>query len=203
MVVISVIIVLSLIIGIAVFTLSNQVGKVGVTIDVLPSDAKITVDDKPIGTTAYITPGVHTFKATKKGFRDATTVLSISESRNTVSLLLPANSVEAQIWYNSYPDQQKVQSLSDKSANERGMTMHTRFPLIDKLPYIDIGGPFAIDYGFTGTANADIYFTIHDSTPAGRIKALQWIKDKGFNPAELDIRYEEFINPLKNGGNQS
>lgn len=72
------------------------------------------------------------------------------------------------------------------------------YPLIGKIPRIDITGPYSIDYGGDSSGNA-ASLIIYDSTPNGRVAALQWIRAQGVDPTTLDIRYDEYINPLTSG----
>lgn len=190
-------------IAIGIATSMQRAGKITVTISVLPADALITIDGKPSGAAAYVTPGPHTFTAKKSGFKDATATLQISDTLNTVTLLPAPDSPAARTWASETANRTQLEEMGAAAASERGSSLQSQYPLIAKLPHTEINGPFAIDYGYAGEDSTQIYFIIHDSTPDGRVNALRWIRDQGIDPTDLDIRYDEYINPLTSAGSQS
>lgn len=200
-IVISVIIIFMALIGYSIYTLVAHAGKVQTAITVYPNDASVMIDGKKASSgTTYLTPGKHTFRASKSGFADATLTLSISDDIKTAILLPSPISAEAIAW-SQQPDVSATrETLGGQLASIRGMSLDAQYPLIHKLPYIDIEGPFALDYGYKGADNSEIYFLIHDSTPNGRQAAFKWIREQGIDPATLDIRYDEYQNPLTTGG---
>lgn len=185
---------------IAIVNYLNTQGKIKVSIQFLPTDAKVYVDGTTItGDTTYLTPGEHTFVASKAGFADDKQVLSISKDINVVGLAPNPQSNEAIQWASDPSIQAQREAIGTIAASSRGNTLTTNNPIITQLPYVDISGPFAIDYGYTGAGNTSIYLSIHDSTPHGRQGAIDWIKSQGFDPATLDIRFDGFNNPLTAG----
>lgn len=175
-------------------------GKIAVGVTVYPEDSTVYVDGKySPGNTAYVTPGQHTFVAQKTGFDDARITLVVDTSTQSVTLLPTPVSDEAIAWTKQNGVQAKREELGGVEANQRGLALRDRYPIIDDLPYTAIGGPFQIDYGFTGTDDSEVFILIHNSTPSGRQNALQWIRDQGYDPTLLDIRYDEYENPLTGG----
>lgn len=189
------------IIALAIYTVTTQAGKIKATLTAYPDDSSVTMDGQKISQgTVYITPGPHTFVATKSGFLDDSVTASISEDTATVILLPTPQSAEAVAWSNQPDVTAMRESLGGQKAAMRGASLSKQYPLVDKLPYIDIAGPFALDYGYQGKDNSEVYFILHDSTPDGRRAALAWIRQQGVDPATLDLRYDEFKNPLTQGG---
>lgn len=190
-------------IGYAIYTISVRAGKIQTSITVYPEDAIVSIDGKKSSSTSeYLMPGKHTFVAHKNGFLDDTETLYISETTKSVVLLPTPDSDSALQWANQQDVQAYRETLGGQQANIRGTDLTSRYPLMKDLPYIDINGPFALDYGYKGQGNSDIFFLIHESTPNGRKAAFEWIRQKGIDPATLDIRYDEYQNPLTSGAAQ-
>lgn len=187
-----------LIIILSVAFMSLRAGKHKVTIVALPEDAALFVDGEKTSTPAWVTPGEHTFHADKEGFETDSITRTIT-GEMTVILLPEATSKEAIAWSNQDDVRQQIEELSGIQASERGSYITENNPLIKELPFTDIAGPFVIDYGYYGPDNTSIYISVHNSTPRGRQNAIKWITDRGFNPAEQDIRFTDFVNPLLGG----
>lgn len=197
--IISAVVFVGVIIALSAIILAHRSGKVGVTITTNPSDATIMLDNKTIiDQKTYVAPGKHTFTALKDGFADKSSVIDVSESRNTATIILDPISDDAKQWAND--NSKEREALGDQAADERGVSISSLNPFIDKLPYIDIAGPFAIDYGYDEKDNTKIYYLIHDTTPTGRIHALEWIRNQGYDPTTLDIRFSDYTNPLTSEG---
>lgn len=175
--------------------IANRSGKIGVTITTNPTDATVILDNKTIiNNKTYVTPGKHVFSAAKDGFANKATTIDVSESRNTATIVLDPVSDEAKQWVSDHSKEREA--LGDQAANERGVSLSSLNPLMDKLPYIDIAGPFAIDYAYDEKDNTKVFYLIHDTTPSGRINALKWIRSQGYDPTTLDIRFSDYESPL-------
>lgn len=75
---------------------------------------------------------------------------------------------------------------------------HGESPLVMIMPHTDINGPFTIEYV---TTKDDVdYIKVTDSSPQGRVNALHWLRENGINPTNLNIEFDDFINPLEDGG---
>lgn len=186
-----------IVIIIGIFFSVNRMGKVKVSIDVLPNDSTLFVNGKKVDKTVYLEPGTYTFAAKKDGFVDATSVMVISEENNTVTLLPEAQSDEAIRWRERSADQAIMESMGGKAADERGVSLRERYPLINSLPYEHVTDNFfSVHFGFEGDNNSSIYFIVGDANPAGRVDALNWIRSQNIEPTDLDIRFENFKNPL-------
>ncbi len=74
-------------------------------------------------------------------------------------------------------------------------------PVHDSLfgpPITDINGPFTIEYMYT--KDRVDYIKITDSSPQGRMNALHWLREHDINPTDLNIRFDDFTNPLGTEG---
>lgn len=94
--------------------------------------------------------------------------------------------------FNSLPlEEQELQTNQSDSFEDNNPTN------LD-LPYFDSDGPFTVDYSSGADLRYDKPFIkITDSTPSGRVSALKWIREQGYDPSDLDIRYIDFVNPLE------
>lgn len=197
--IVSAIVFVGIIIAFSAVILTHRSGKIGVTITTNPTDATVTLDNSTIiDKKTYIAPGKHVFTATKDGFKDESATIDVSESRNTVTLILDPSSNGAEKWASD--NSKEREALGDQAADERGVSLSSLNPLMNKLPYIDIAGPFAIDYGYDEKDNTKVYYLIHDTTPSGRVRAIEWIRNQGYDPTTLDIRFSDYASPLNSEG---
>lgn len=180
------------------YTSIARLGKVGVDIQTVPSDAQVSIDGKLSSSRPYLKPGTYTFTAAKDGFEKKSTEVTISKSQHAVSLILSPVSTEAKEWAKN--NQSEYEKLGSLAVKERIVTVNEKNPLIAKLPYYDITGPFSIGYAFSTEESVDAYIIIKNSTPDGRIKALRWIHDQGIDPADLTIQFKDFVNPTREEG---
>ena len=172
-----------------------RLGKIAVDIRVNPEDAAIIIDgDKSHAGTVYLRPGTHTFKAAKSGwFADEVTV-SVSKNNATVALLPQPDSDEAQ--QQAEDDAMKREGLSSTAANTRGVDIRSANPILNKLPYSDISGPYKIDYGFNQQDEKTPYLIVSYSTPHGREKALKWLKSNKLDVTTTEVVFQDFISPI-------
>ncbi len=62
----------------------------------------------------------------------------------------------------------------------------------------DVSGPFTIEYMYT--KNRVDYIKVVDSSPQGRMNAIYWLRERGIDPTDLGIRFDDFTNPLNSRG---
>jgi hypothetical protein len=173
-------------------------GKVGVEIQTAPEDAQVLLDSKQISSSKpYLKPGTYKFSATKDGFEKNTREITISPANHYVGLVLSPVSDDAQEW--ATDNQAIYEEIGSRIVDERVDVVGKKNPLVAKLPYIDVMGPFSIDYTFSSEQSYSADIIIKNTTPAGRIRALQWIRSQGVDPADLTIQFEDFDNPTNQG----
>lgn len=183
--------------------LTSQVGrsgKIAVTVEVLPKDSQVMLDGKEIDEgTIYLAPKTYTFTAAKAGFETVSVNLTVTEDNHYVGLLPKPASADAENWAakeDVWPERERI---AGRRSETLGKETALRNPLLDKLPYSDIMGPFTVDYAFLKTDSTKTRVVIYNSTENGRIKALQWIRSQGVDPADLMIEFEDFDNPTSRG----
>lgn len=65
----------------------------------------------------------------------------------------------------------------------------------------DTTGPFTVSY--LGVADdGKSLLSVSDSSPPGRIKAIRWIQDQGFDLLKTEIQFVDFNNPLISNGTE-
>lgn len=133
-----------------------------VEVKVLPEDATITLDGEPIkpGRVA-LSPGEHTFVASREFFGDATEVVNTNNvsSGHIVYLLPTPDSAEALEWLQQNPEVQKErESLGGAAFNQDTADVNERFPYIVNLPFRSLD--FNVDYGFDDNRNIRLIVTI-------------------------------------------
>lgn len=179
----------------------TRAGETSVLIRVVPDDAKVTINGKPVTPGAiYVTPGRYTLMGFKNGFKTDTEIVQVGKDEVVVGLTPIPESDEAKQWLADNPKVQlEREALGSANANRRGEEIAKSFPIVSILPYEDIYGPFQIDYGPSNTQPNGVLLVVSNSTPPGRAKALEWIRQQGQDPTDLEIRYTDFTNPLVTG----
>lgn len=175
----------------------TRMGEIKVSINVLPKNAEITVNDKPSSKTVYLTAGDYVFSASAEGWKTDTQKVNISKKDRVVYLLPDPESDAANKFLKDNPEVQleregwggKLAALQSQKATERN-------PVLSFLPYTNESPPFTIDYGPSKERPGDIFLIISNSSPNGRQAALDWIRQQGQDPADMEIVFPGFVNPL-------
>lgn len=176
----------------------SRIGKTKVNIELIPKDSSLYIDGKKFGSgDNYLKTGKHTFEAKKSGFIDDKVVLQVDNESLEIGLIPEPKSKEAIDWLNKNPEiQLNREGIGAKMSSLIGGYIEENTPIINDLPYTDIKGPFTIDYGTEPSRLYGIFLEITDSTPLGREAAVSWIKNQGYDPTNIDIRFDDFENPL-------
>jgi hypothetical protein len=164
----------------------NHQGKISVTVDVVPADSSVTANGEKIGTgTVWLKPGNYTFVASKKGFIDAKVEMTISSTSNYVALNPTASSEEAKKWVqeNGY----EIDGLSSREYEATSAQIIKLAPLLSVLPYTN--DDFKITYDYRTNDTASVYIIVTGADADGRTKALQWIRNSGYDPADYVFEF--------------
>lgn len=168
---------------------------VPVKIYAIPSDAMLFVDGKAVDSSLSVSEGRHEFLARKDGFADDKLNLHISgEGVREIYLIPQPRSQAAYEWAAKNITRTDYEEYRAMQSQTSGESLRTQAPVLRDLPHYDIAGPYTIDYG-VDEKDQHPFLLIDNSTAEGRQKALQWMRDHGYNPAELDIRFVDFTNP--------
>ncbi len=178
--------------------LSRQ-GKSQVSVTVAPSIASITIDGKKVkAASVYLSPGQHTLSGALQNFSTNTQDFSVKSGQETqVSLLLSPTNDAGRKFLKDKPLYQ-LQREAIVGQEQAGRAAVAEAPIIKLLPRtdVDIAGPYTIGYAASSTRPGKTALIVTDSSPHGRGRALQWIRSVGFDPAELEIKFLDFSNPL-------
>lgn len=174
--------------------------KTAVTVRVLPNDSAIKVDGKETrGSTIYVSPGKHEFSAGRQGFKDDKQNITVGSEPFTIGLLPEPDSPEAEQWLAKDNNIHKREEIGAIIAEQRGNAIREATPITSILPRTDPTAPFMIDYGYRSTDTDSVYLLVKYSTAEGRTRAIQWIKDQGFDITELDIIFSDYYPPYEEG----
>lgn len=122
--------------------------------------------------------------------------LTISATSEQGSLQSTLSFTAAYVPIENMSEAQQALLANDSAGFDKG------YPLAGNIPHVDISGPYSIDYGDGAPGATALPLVISDSTPHGRIAAIEWIRSQGVDPTTIDIRYDEYINPLTSGVSQ-
>ena len=181
-----------------VFTSIDRVGKEKVSIELIPNDSTVYINNKKINSgDNYIKKGTYKFSAKKEGFKDDIQTITVPSGGISIGLTPEPISNKAKKWLQDNPNiQAQRESMGGRMASLRGSYIEKNTPIISSLPYTDTSGPFSIDYSGSNNREYGTSIVISNSLPQGRLEALRYIRQNGGDPTNLDIRYEDFKNPL-------
>lgn len=181
----------------------SRIGENKVTVNIVPKDAKITVNGKPAPSNAiYLGPGNYNISGSKTGWKTASQSIKMGKSSIEVFLIPVPESDQAKALASKPNIRRQREEIGSKFANSQGQQTENQNPLITALPYTSVDGPFSIDYGPSTARKNGVIYIISNSSPEGRQNALRWIKEHGQDPTDLQIEYDGFVNPLVSGGSR-
>lgn len=173
-------------------------------LEVAPKGAHITLDGKGVKGGKHTTiPGVHTITFSRSGFATQTEKIALTNGQTIYKgVVLLSNTAKTQNWYNKRPADQKIaEGISSHTSDYKSDTATASNGLLQYLPAIGGGFEYQIDYGVSLDSKhpdeTGIYITA--ATPQARQDAMTWIRTSGYNPANMDIQFNDFINPLQEG----
>lgn len=188
----------SLVIFISII-LFSRIGKVEVTVETVPFDTKLFVNNKPADKNSlFLKPGKYIFTAKRDGFSDDTFNAQIKEGgENWIGLTPNPTSLKAEEILNNEKDSQlQREYIGGRMASISGDYIEQETPILESLPYTDVSGPFTINYGGSKNREYGSFIEISTSTPVGRERAIHWIREQGYSPTDLEIRYLDFSTPI-------
>lgn len=191
------VILLLILIGFIAYPTISRNDKVPVVISVVPSDARVTINDRQVDLgTVYLEPGTYTIKASKQGFVSFSNTTYIDRSTGTIAIPLAAASPEAQEWAkNNQSEYVKIEGVAGKVAQEQGKDFRTRNPIVTKLPYKNF--LYTIGYRTDPSDPSGNSIIIEIDAPEGyRQAALYQIRQWGYDPTDLTINFRGYNNPF-------
>ncbi len=173
-------------------------GTIAVPVEVVPRDAQVTLsngDELPGRGTAYIAPGEYEVTVKKEGFATQTRDLRVSAAAVPyIYIGLTGKSEEAKAWQESHTrDYQNLELLTVAKNRDYTTLFRSANPIVEILPIRD---PY-YTISYRNYDDTSIELVIFGTSPRYRAVALEFLRDKGYEPTDYRISYEGFENPLK------
>ena len=196
-VIVSTVILLAILFIWTVMILVGRIGKLPVTVSIVPSNAAITLNNESISNgTKWITPGNYTVTAKRDGFNDKKQMITVTSEKqdNIVAISLVPKSKQAKEWAQQHQDEYKNnEKYGALQASANGAYFTSQNPITKKLPYTD---PY-YTVGYTVNQDNSITMTISTQSPRYRFYAVEKIREWGYEPTDFRIQFKDFKNPLE------
>lgn len=189
------------IIGLSIFfTIDNSHKTATVNILVAPTFATVEIDHHKFSTDTTIKyyPGNYTAKISADGFESQEITLELSPDQATdLYLYLTPNSDRSNFYQQNTREATRMQTIVDYLATKSATEYTDEHPITNILPIIVVESDpetfawteFRIDYGKFKSCKSDFCLKITDSTGGNRDRAINLIREKGFNPNDYEIIY--------------
>lgn len=189
---------------IAVWQSVGRIGKTKIVVVVSPADSQVTLDGNKVKSGAlYVSSGEHSFAASRQFFDSSSETTKVSSGK-AVTLVLAPNSSEGQAIIENTPGEiERRQALVSTAANNRGSQAVATNPFVSSLPiqnYV-LGESYRIDYGPPSQGTNQPLVLITAATPNLRESALGYIKDLGYNPADMNLVFKNVTTGFGAGDN--
>lgn len=193
-----VIVVVMIIIGYFIYTSVSRSGKIPVTINAVPSDAQITLNDVEVSMgTVYLKPGGYKIKAGKEGFFDFTHETQIDQSNDVINIPLLAKSEEAKKWAEENQSEYlELESKAGEAAEEQGEDFRTKNPIVNLLPHDSLLYTIGYRADPEDPTGNSIIIEI-DASEGYRQQAVYQIYQWGYDPTNFKINFREYENLFK------
>lgn len=171
-------------------------GKIAIPVEVVPRDANVTLDGKPLPSrgTAWITPGNYKVTVSKDGFASYTNSLRVSEDATPyIYVALAGKSDNAKKWQETNrADYSRLELLTIQKSREYNTRFKSNNPIVSILPIKD--PYYTIDYRNYNDTSVELI--IYGTSPRYREAAIDFLRSKGYDPTDYRVTYEGFVNPL-------
>lgn len=178
-------------------TLVGRIGKIPVTIAVVPRSATTVVNGQTLSSGVHWLPaGNYTVSARQDGFGSLQKTITVTndKAKNIISLSLEPQSESAKKWAEknkqAYADNERFGAMA-ASADGEYFTMQN--PITEKLPFKD---PY-FTIGYKTEKDSSITITVVTPSPRYRFYAIEKIREWGYEPTEFLIEFQDFKNPLE------
>lgn len=195
---------IAIVIGIIVvsigFILAIQIprlGKIEITFDTYPSDAKITVNGTSTGKTVYLEKGNYTYTVNREGFAEETGTLAVIDSNDTIYVALVANSDVGYKWEEEHSDEiSEFESRVGASVMQAGAEQSEAYPLIDKLPIITPLYKIGYIADPSDPSGQAVIITINASEQY-RQNAIFYLSGLGYDLSDYKFDYYNYESPFE------
>jgi hypothetical protein len=192
-------IIVLLLIGYFIYITTTRQGKTAVDVIAVPGDAAITLNNvKVTSGTIYLKAGEYKVKATKEGFADFSSTISVKDGLSGQSISVPLTPVSdiAKKWAQDNQDRYtELEARAGESVQKQGDFFLEKNPITAKLPSDSL--LFSIGYitdPSDPTGNSIILEI--DAGEGYRQAAIYQIFQWGYNPADFKINFKNYKNPF-------
>ena len=200
----SVVVVIVALVWVVITLLGNNGKSQGIPVyaRVLPTDAKVSIDGKPveIKETIHVAAGAHQIQATADGFEEYSVSYLVDASIEEpvmVITLLPVSDKAKDYVRNNQQQYAEQERLAGQEARQQSEPFFRESPIAKELPFSNL--VYTIGYKRVNPNNADDQsITIEVDAPMGyRNSAVNKIRELGYDPAEFTINFKNYNNPFK------
>jgi len=176
----------------------DRSNKLQITINLVPSDSRITLNNKPYSNGInYVLPKEYKVIVEKSGFKTVATTVNIDANGDQINISLAAQSDEAKKWAANNTNMYKTfENIVNQEANKNGEELSAKNPIIKKLPFKNYLYSIGYKLDSSDKTGNSIIITINSSEQY-RQSAISQIERWGFNIADFNIEFNDFTNPFK------
>ncbi len=171
--------------------------KVKVTIQAIPSDATITLNNKQYSTGyIYVLPGDYSISVKKDGFENYTKSVTFTKPTGNIDVALSPQSDTAKAWAAQHSsDYSAYEGRAGTKALAAGQSFLDKNPIVNHLPYENF--LFTIGYFInpSDSSGNSIIITV-DAAEGYRQAAINKIKEWGYQPASFNITFNNYVDPF-------
>jgi hypothetical protein len=175
-------------------------------IEVVPDGTAVRIDGHGVrnGKTS-VSVGSHSITAEKQGFSSKSRTVSTKAGQTVyVGIALQPDTPNTSNWYATHPgDQQQAEGIGSHEADYENQLANQSNAFLGQLPlsYGDgQGGLVTIAQGVPLRAGGPPAIYITASTASTRQGVLTYIRNQGYDPADMDIVFYSQSNPLDSAG---
>jgi hypothetical protein len=174
--------------------------------EVIPSGSTLSIDGQGVRAGKYgVASGSHVVIVSKKGFTTKTSTVSTTQSQTVyVGVALQPDSPSTANWYREHPqDQQLAEGLGSHEADYEKQAAIQNNPFLNQLPILygdGQGGTVNITLGVAISPGGPPAVYVTANTPTDRQGVLAYMRNRGYDPADMDIVFYGQSNPLDNSG---
>lgn len=185
-------------VGWLIFNYFNRLGKVKISLTVLPEDSVVTLNNTPTHPGSfYLSPGHYVFVAKRENFGTVEKTINISATSSpfSVTLLPTPDTAEALLYLTEHPEVQQKREAAGGVEFENNVTaLAKKYPIVTKLPTYNshyridysVNEKQAISFSVTLYAilnNPNQYQQYQQQLKQDKTEALKFLKDNGIDPA--------------------
>ncbi len=181
------------------YTTIQTAGKIPVTINLVPSDATLTLNSQvsPPGK-LYLPPGTYELDATKTGYSSFKQTIYVNELNKDaeIAVSLTPESSEAEKWAKQNQSQYlKNEGIAGKQAQVDGRKFRELNPIVQNLPYKTLLYTIGYRADTTDPTGNSIIIEI-DASEGTRENVISQIERWGYDPTTLNIQFKNYTNPF-------